>query len=805
METETVQKPKIEAIYPLTAMQQNLLFHHLMEGEDQGFLLVECTLEGHLDMALFKQAWRKTIQRHEVLRASVHWKKVKHPMIVIRPEMDVNLTFLDWSDSSMALQEQQLITYKNKRRSEPINFEKAPLANVSIIKKANHSYYFIWDCHHLLLDGWSSTTVLKDVFSFYKDLSTYQAPVLPTIPSYKSYKNWKDRLSSDIPSKFWKESFNEFSKGSRFRESVSSSNIRLLDKNTHTFTDQETEQLKALAKYHKVTLNSLFQGIWTLLLAKYFKQNDIVFGTTVSGRSISFPNIEQMVGMFTNVLPVRVPMDTQKPWGEIIRSLQLHQQEARNFEYAGTNEILSWGGISEGKTPYNSLFVFENYPHEDIGQGVIKVSGFKSGVTTTYPVSIILKVEDQIQYDLFIDPNSIDNNTASWLQANLQLLCKILLAHKEAPIAEILAQLPSGPESKANNTVVQEYSTSVHKEEKYLPPRTHTELQLLEIWEQLFMTNYIGVYDNFFDLGGKSLLSVKMFRLIEKQLDIKLPPTTLLEHPTIADLAKLIDNHAEGETVSPWKFLVPIKARGNKRPLFCIHAGGGHVFFFKDLAHSVDKQRPVYALQPVGIYGEDNKHEDIQAMARDYADEISIAQPEGILNIVVYCFSTAVGLEMAAYLKTKGRQTNIIVADTIAEHRLLLDKARFKVRLFLFLKRFMKRPFKALTGMIGYRIFYYLNPLKVKLFGTPAEKNTEQMRLHLVHLFNNYNWQTKIDKISLILTEKIAPEYNEATINSWKPLVSEDIKVVNCIANHINFFELPDVQNTAKAIEEVIL
>jgi len=108
MDTETAKKPKIEAIYPLTAMQQNLLFHHLMEGEDQGFLLVECTLEGSLDIELFKQAWGKAIQRHEVLRASVHWKKVKHPMIVIRPEVAVNLSFLDWSNKSTIEQEQQL-------------------------------------------------------------------------------------------------------------------------------------------------------------------------------------------------------------------------------------------------------------------------------------------------------------------------------------------------------------------------------------------------------------------------------------------------------------------------------------------------------------------------------------------------------------------------------------------------------------------------------------------------------------------------------------------------------------------------
>jgi len=173
-------------------------------------------------------------------------------------------------------------------------------------------------------------------------------------------------------------------------------------------------------------------------------------------------------------------------------------------------------------------------------------------------------------------------------------------------------------------------------------------------------------------------------------------------------------------------------------------------------------------------------------MARDYADEIRILQPNGTLNIVVYCFSTAVGLEMAAYLKTVGRKTHLI-------------------RTSAFLKRFLSNPFKALNEMIGYRILFYIKPIRVQLFGNDAEKNTEHMRQHLVNLFNAYNWNKKNDLISLILTEKGDERYNQEIIRSWKPIVDGEIKVAITKGKHSTFFEAPDVTHTAKAIDKVII
>lgn len=803
----TATKPKIQAIHSLNTIQQGLLFHHLMEGEDQGFLTVQCDLEGTLDVDKLKQAWRMAVARHQVMRTSVHWKKIERPMLVVRPEKDIKWSVLDWTMIPSNQQKDHFEIYKKERISKGVVLDDNPLSNISLIQTAPTSYYLLWECHHLLLDGWSSTIILRDAFAYYQGLYEGQEVLLPEVPTLKMYENWLKGRSNEQAAQFWLKTLGGFKEASLFEQQRPQGVAKGPARHTHTFNEQTSRAIKALARSYKVTLNTFFQGVWTVALARYFDTDDVTFGNTVSGRSIPFPDIDRMAGMFTSVLPVRSKIDAARSFANFLQGIQAQQQEARNYEYCTMEEIAGYANISEEKTLFDSLFVFENFPWEDIHSGDVVIKNFESGITTTYPLTAIFKIESAISYELLVDTESISSDIVNWFIASIPSICGALLEEKDQSITDVragLGVLPSTLSRKHTQKNPGSNENQAPRDTNYKAPRNHTELILVEIWEQLFGINPLSITDSFFALGGKSLLSIKMFARIQEKLDVKLPPTTLLEHPTIEALAGVIHTKDEKKAVD-WKFLVPIKTKGDKVPLFCIHAGGGHVFFYKGLADAIDANRPVYALQPVGVFGEDNMHQSIQEMAQDYADEICIVQPEGVINIVVYCFSTAVGLEMAAYLKTKGRKTHLIVADTIAEHRLLLDKERLAIRVSAFLKRFFSNPFKALYEMIGYRIMFYIKPLKVKLFGTEGEKNTENMRLHLVDLFNTYAWNVKTDNISLILTEKGDERYNQEIERSWKPMVNDSIRVKICKAHHVTFFDNPDVLETAKAMDEVIV
>jgi len=398
------QKAKIEAIFPLNKMQQNLLFHHLTHKEDdQGFLNVQCLLKGKLNLPVFKSAWQELILRHPILRTTVHWKKISNPLLVVQPSKKMQWNEQDWSDLSSIEQEEKLTLLKISNRKTGLDFEKGPLTEISLIKTGKDTFCMLWCCHHLLLDGWSTSILLQDLFHFYEGLCEDKLFHFESIPSYKSYLKWLDETDMSIALKYWKKAFENFETPALFNPNQSH-NFKQHLNHTEVLSKAMTQKTLELAQGFQITLNTLFQGIWTLLLSKYFNKYDIVFGNTVSGRSGAFPNIELMSGMFMNVLPVRNVLKTELAVNDWLKSLQLQQQEVKNYEHFSTEQISELIELKADTPFFDNLFIFENFPWKEISTTDLVVSGFESGITTTYPVTVTVKTEDQLRLDLLFDP-----------------------------------------------------------------------------------------------------------------------------------------------------------------------------------------------------------------------------------------------------------------------------------------------------------------------------------------------------------------------------------------------------------------
>ena len=195
-------------------------------------------------------------------------------------------------------------------------------------------------------------------------------------------------------------------------------------------------------------------------------------------------------------------------------------------------------------------------------------------------------------------------------------------------------------------------------------PRDNLELEMAGIWGQVLGVRSIGVRDNFFDLGGYSLLAVRLFAQIEKRFDKKLPLATLFRAPTIEQLAKLL--RQDGWSPS-WSSLVAIQPYGSKPPFFCVHAHGGNVLNFNDLARRLGLDQPFYGLQAQGLDGGESKHTSIEEMAADYIEEIRAVQPQGPYFLGGYCFGGKVAFEMAHQLRAQGKEVSLLaMIDAIA-------------------------------------------------------------------------------------------------------------------------------------------
>ncbi|BAY08431.1 alpha/beta fold hydrolase [Calothrix sp. NIES-2098] len=194
---------------------------------------------------------------------------------------------------------------------------------------------------------------------------------------------------------------------------------------------------------------------------------------------------------------------------------------------------------------------------------------------------------------------------------------------------------------------------------KFLAPRTEIEKRLAAIWTQLLNLKEVGIYDNFFALGGDSLLAVRLFAQIEEKFRKNLPLSTLINAPTIEQLAQIVSSNSQS-IQSSWSSLVALQPKGDQPPFFCIHGLGGEVLIFRELAMKLGTDRPFYGLQPIGLDGKQPLHTRIEDMAAEYIQQIQTIQPQGPYFLGGYSFGGIVAFEMAQQLRSQGEEIALL-------------------------------------------------------------------------------------------------------------------------------------------------
>lgn len=333
-------------------------------------------------------------------------------------------------------------------------------------------------------------------------------------------------------------------------------------------------------------------------------------------------------------------------------------------------------------------------------------------------------------------------------------------------------------------------------------PENDIEAQLVEIWEDVLGFSPISTTDNFFEIGGDSILSIQIISQTKKN-GIDINPKDLFESQTIKELAKSLSKKPTiSAKTTHFNHITEVKASGNLPPLFCIHGGGRHFFYYNTLRNHVNTERPVFAVQASDIEKDIIMHQSIEQMAEKFLEEIKMIAPKGPYHIMAYCFSTAVGLEISQILKRNGEEVNLIIVDTIAIHQSRYAPSKTKRRVIGFLQRFTKNPIRAGYLFLRSRAGKYLKPFILKHIGNDIEKNIELLRNNHAKNYLNYHWKTYNNNISVILTEKEDTTLNPEIIESWNEISNNKTKLLYTIGHHNHLFEEPTVKNTAIKLEE---
>ncbi|CAN7202561.1 amino acid adenylation domain-containing protein [Bradyrhizobium sp. LjRoot220] len=443
----------VEDIYPLSPMQQGMLFHALRDGVDDVYVnQVGLEMFG-FDAGKLKAAWQVVSDRHAALRTGFVWEHLPgSAQQVVHRHVAVPFVEEDWRDRAAALErsgglETALADASRRERESGFDVSRPPLQRVCLIRLDDTRHWLIWTHHHIFIDGWSSARLIAEV------LQHVSGGTLRAVQgNYRDYIAWLRGRDHAGAATFWRDALEKLDAPtllanalpSRDREAAGHASIAL------AVSAELTERLKSVAKRERVTLNTLTQAAWAQLLRRHSGQGAVCFGVTVSGRPAELAGSEEMVGLFINTLPIIDAPNPQASVGDWLRQLQEQNLALREHGWTPLYEIQRLAGHA-GQTLFDSILVFENYPVDEAlrrtGEGGPRLGRVEHVTPTNYALALaVFAGADALKLEFNYDRTRFDGTGILRLRDGLRGLLEQIVANAERPLGNL--GLPDNDEAR---------------------------------------------------------------------------------------------------------------------------------------------------------------------------------------------------------------------------------------------------------------------------------------------------------------------------------------------------------------------
>ncbi len=438
-----MDRSAIEAIYPLSPLQQGMLFHTLYApSSGTYFEQFAFTLRGALDEAAWEAAWQRVVERHAVLRTAFAWEKREKPLQIVSRAARAPWRREDWRGLADEERTARLEAFLREDRERGFELGRAPLMRLALLRVADDAWEFVWSHHHLLLDGWSVGMVLGEVFDLYEAGRAGETAALPAPRPFREYVAWLGRRDPAAAEAFWRAELRGFraptplgiDRGPRAGGAGEYGEERL------DVSPAATAALAELARHRHVTLSTTVQGAWALLLSRYSGADDVVFGATVSGRPPELPGVDRMVGLFINAVPVRVRVPADAPLAPWLQDLQARQAETREHEHAPLVDVRAWSGLPAGEPLFDSLLIFENFPVDASAaepRGGVEIAGFRAFERTNYPLTLVVAPAEGLVLRAMYEADRLDGAAVRALLGHLRTLLEAIARDPEARLGDL--------------------------------------------------------------------------------------------------------------------------------------------------------------------------------------------------------------------------------------------------------------------------------------------------------------------------------------------------------------------------------
>ncbi|MFU8150677.1 non-ribosomal peptide synthase/polyketide synthase [Pseudomonas aeruginosa] len=381
---------RLEHLYSLSPMQQGMLFLGLNSPDAELYINQLSIAVDGLDPQRLQRAWSAVAQRHEVLRSGFLWLDQEEPLQFVLADPGLPFEVLDWR--GRAISDEALEQVAQQERRKGFDLGQPPLQRIRLLRLGEDRYQLIWTYHHILIDGWSTSQLFGEI------LELYSGGSLPPAVPYRHYIAWLRARDGKASEAFWRRQLARMDEPTYLADAFNAAREGYGHQALYTRLDSDaTEHLKRFAQSQRVTLNTLVQGAWLLLLSRYSGQRCVSFGATVAGRPASLEASERILGLFINTLPVVCEVAPEQCVGDWLRALQDYNLEMREQEYTPLSDIQRWAGRS-GQSLFDSIIVFENHPVDrtlrDWRDDSLRFGEMRSAGLTNFPMDLMVTSDD---------------------------------------------------------------------------------------------------------------------------------------------------------------------------------------------------------------------------------------------------------------------------------------------------------------------------------------------------------------------------------------------------------------------------
>ncbi|MGK3989851.1 amino acid adenylation domain-containing protein [Sorangium sp. So ce136] len=434
----------IEDAYPLSPVQQGMLFHTLYDRESGAYCQqLVCRLSGALSPDVLRQAWAVVLERHASLRTAFVQIADDDPVQVALREVAPPWELLDWRDLPAAEQPRALERLLERDRRRGFDPERPPLMRFTLIRGAE-DWRFVWSHHHLLLDGWSLPIVLGEAIGAYEALVEGRSLELRRPRPFRDYVAWLAERDPAASERYWRETLAGFRAPTRLGVERAGGPAHAIGRSYGAreiqISARTTEALRSLSREARVTLSVIVQAAWAVLLGRYSGEADVVFGATVAGRPAALAGVESMVGLFIATVPVREAPSPSLRVADYLAGFQERQLAREPHAHCPLVDVQRWSDVPPGEALFDSLVVFENYPVSQASsdeQRPLRVRDVQAIERTSYPLTLFAAPGDALLLRLSYDEARYDDARIASLLGHLATLLEGMALGPDTQLARL--------------------------------------------------------------------------------------------------------------------------------------------------------------------------------------------------------------------------------------------------------------------------------------------------------------------------------------------------------------------------------